>query len=470
MAAVALGLAGVLIGAQSPPTRAEVEAHKTAVLSERLVRFLDDYEARDEAVRKLAWKELERRRPTGSGVAAGPTLESLYFAWRQLLDDEGEGGELAETVEMQRLAAALDLVVTPGVFAARAEGLGEALTVHVRPITPVTAFAPKNDFFLALEWITPIRAQERARREPIGPAALREGFDMYLRAPPSQPGTWQLFGMAARDEAGSIAGHVPAVRVDCIGDLAQRVERAWQPRDGEPAGRAHLRRAFELLQHFGLRTTPSLGGARLLETIEGWSSAEAPPETAVPLEVAFTDASGAEHWLWCSRPSAQARGTLLLLGSQRESVDTAFAGGVGAAWRDVARRFSLRLCATHVPHDLHAIQPLLERERARAEGQLIVVVRGDTLGRFGAVMQGREDPPFDALVLSGVIASSPPDQLFRGVERLLVAPAADTGTATDDQQLTWIAGDFTPLFNEPRLPELVASWLTRRNAAREAPR
>jgi hypothetical protein len=469
LAAIASLAAPALAAAQEaepdPAARqhAAVERHQRTVENLRWVDFLGAWERADGPGRARALEVLESLRQAGAGSVAPPSFEALARARRAL---EREPDPAQERSDLRRLADALDLIAVPGAFEPAAEGPGQALTVLVRHLYRT---GPHAGVELSLVWIAPSGEEHAARREPVEAAALEgDPFPMYLRAPLSEPGLWQLVPVVERDGVALRGSSVP---VECVerfgGRLDGALERARNPET--PEGRLAL--ALADLRLLGARTLAALRPSEALELLERPSEARAAALPA-PLQPCFTDGQGRICWAWSINGVERPERVVVLLAPPGEPADAILAGAPGAAWRAFAREHSARVVSAQLPplgpeHGAAEIAELFARLRGGSSAPLLVVARGDTLGRLQLGLLGEERPPFELLAASTILGARP-EEVFASVPRLFVAlgGAAElpesAGGAEAARELTWIDGSPIPLCDELRLPRLVSSWLEQR--------
>ena len=65
------------------------------------------------------------------------------------------------------------------------------------------------------------------------------------------------------------------------------------------------------------------------------------------------------------------------------------------------------------------------------------------------------ESPAESLADAGEVPPAPP-----------IAPGGAAALPDEVGELVWVDGSLTPLFNEPRLPELIGAWLAARGGAR----
>lgn len=427
-------------GAQDGVALQESRRHAATVLEERRERLLALYSDADAEARRRAEGTLERLHSPGAGLVAPPSLRAVDQAARAIAG--GLGGWL------QELADSLDLRVLPGAFEARAEGRAP-LVVIVEPLYPTSGV---QDVELALFWLAPDGSEQRARREPVAPAAFQPpGFEMFITAPLGPPAAWRL--VAEVERGGERARGIPVV-VEGLADLRRRLDALGDPAAG--TGAALYREALASLLQRGVRRLCDHPGSALLARLEGQD-----PDGPRPLAVAWRDEDGFEHWVWVlGSPDVAPEELVILLAASHESPEAAL---VRPAWAAYARAQRAWVLSTRLPD---AAAPLLEELRRHAVGApTLVVARGDTVGRLLFGLLGRAELPFDGVVFSTLVNDAP-GEILPQVPRLLVAPgghaslesARAAGPATGARFL-WLDGAHTPLLNEPALPELCARFV-----------
>jgi hypothetical protein len=463
-ALILAALAAPISAAQDAPPAAAARSagleHARCVASERILDFLAAYATASGERRSAAEAVLARHRPEGAGVATLPKLEAILEATATLAARPAAAGDETEArrADLERIAVALDLAPSPGAVESASEGLGAYVTVRVRPIVPLDV---TEAFSLALYWIAPDGGETRARREPVEPGVVgASGFEMYLRAPLSGPGRWRL---VAELERGGVAVRGRPVDVDCVADLGLRIEGVLAPDAGTGEARAYLARALADHVRQGSRTAACLSPGEMLAALESGLERAAAAGTPVPVERAFTDVAGVEHWMWSWKPPGELARAILIASPLAETPDAPLSGALGAAWRAAAERVRAELLATHLPLDAVATRSLLARVRERAgKRELVVVTRGDSLARLQIAMPTGDPSLADALVASTVIASTSPAHPLAPLPRLVVAPAADRASGPGFEG---VAGASFALLNDPALPGLAAAWIERRAAA-----
>jgi len=325
-----------------------------------------------------------------------------------------------------------------------------------------------GDLTLALVWGGPDGQQIVARREPATVSILIDGVPMFVRPPASQPGTWTL---AVQVEREGLAARGVGIRVECLKDLRARAERALRKAEGVSLGDARLQRSLRLLLELGVRTGVALSPGRTLALLEGGGA----PTWPRPVEQTFAEPGGREGWLWSLRPPGPLERTLVLVAPEEELPDLVFAGTLGERWLGLATEHRALLLSIDLPTSSADTTPaqLFARLRGVAlelgapeAGELIVIGRGAAGVRLSYAVP-RET--YDAAVLSTVLPMENASQVLEGVPRLLVAPGGSASFpdgAEPLDELVWVDGSPTSLFNDPRLPELVGTWLEARGESR----
>ena len=366
-----------------------------ALRVERERALLEHYAAAPESLRARA-DEILRAGRDPRRARRGPLNLSTIAAAQRVLQGNEPGPEFVAWAD---LVDSLDLSVVPGLFAAREEGLGEALTVVFHSLWEGSIERePEGGIEASLYWVSPAGERRRARSEPVSLSALREGFEMYIRPPASAPALWSLV-FELRTFAGVVAS-APVV-VECVGELAALRSSAAPLR---VSLRELLERRDELRER-GLRRASGL-------SLSAWSSAcegAAPQLAPRPYEPRSAEGEGppafgdVTMWEVAAPGAAPARTYLLLAGSMEHPTDL-LTGAVGRSWARVAEAQGARVLAARVPlpsrelFDLRDFVSALKRELETE--QLVVVARGD----FGRVLPGllQREPcaAIDALVLS----------------------------------------------------------------------
>jgi hypothetical protein len=451
----------------------EVEAarlraeHGRCVASERTAIFVAAWVRLDEPARRQLEERVNGARPRGAPPAALPPLReliSVYGATGASAVGPVPLPRLSEQRALQAFADSLDLAVQPAAFEARADGLGEAVTVHVS-----TLLRPRiqGECYVALTWIGPEGQRVAARREPASVSALGAGVPMFLRPPTSEPGIWTLGVHVEKDE---LAARGPGTPVECVAELGQRAARALVEAPEQSVGDARLRRLLRLSLEQGVRSSVSLSPARALALLEGGGDASWPR----PAERAFVEPLGHEGWIWSRHPGGELARTIVLVAPGTELPDAVFYGALGEEWLQLAVAEDALLLAVDLPTAVadRTVVQVFERARARARelgvpeaGELVAVARGDVARRLSLALPAGA---VDAAVLSTMLPGDDPSVFMRGVPRLIVAPggAAELPSELDPDEPAWVDGSPTPLFNEARLPALVGAWLGARGGAR----
>ena len=464
LAAAALAGGGAAQVETIEPERRAV--HLRCVRGERTLAFLEAWQAAGQGRRDLVLDLLEGGRRPRSGLLAPPALPLLDRARRVLLGEvEAASAEAGADEVAARLVESLDLRVVPGLFAARREGLGEAMTVHVEPLYPADA---RCDLHLSLHWISPDGERIRARTEPVAASAFRQPFAMYIRPPASEPGTWRLVAEGQRED--SVARGLP-VAVECVREPAGRME-ALREQVGERAGEERvLLEALEELRGAGLRTFVASTPARQLQMLEG-----APDRSGVPrsLPGAWQGSDGIARILWRldPEPAARTERILLCLVPSHQPADLLLGGVLGRAWREAASRGGWTVLTGHLPRNRGGEAPLARLQRVlgeddryrEARADLVCVASGTAVAELQLQMIGVAEPPFGRVVLSALTATSTPARFFDGLPRLLVAPVGDPAwrvwaEGRAPQGYSWMEGQKVLVLNELSLPDYLLEWL-----------
>ncbi len=437
--------------------------HEQAVIAERARLLLDAWLLAGEAARASAQRELERLTPAGAPSSAPLSARAMTGAWRAL----GNRQPASEAGELQELADALDLRVTPGFFASRAEGPGEVTTVRLRLLwdAPVS-----HGLMVSLVWLPPSEGAAgaepvRARREPASARAFEgAGFEMYIRPPVSAPGMWRL--VAELEQGERRARGVP-VPVECLAAAPELIALAREALADEQRLFVPIAQGLLASALSGARLPaglePSLCRQILRDPLRGDQRAQ--PR---PVEVAFQTSTGEERWIWSWFPPQPARIAIVILVPDAEPPEALFAGVMGERWVRVGTELRAPLFASHLPprgangRDARAVLERLAElaELAGSRLPLALVARNHTLGDLAIALAGVGQPPFDALLAAWSIRGEPRAP-FGGLPSLFVArdgPPQPQRTATG---VLWVAGERFALLAEPLLVDQARAWLAQ---------
>ena len=322
---------------------------------------------------------------SGLRSAANPTGGSLGFKELDALVEVLAPTASELLTVAQGLARAIDLRVTPGAFESRVEGMGEAMTVH---LTRRSAALPEGDSVVSLYWVAPDGTESRARSEMIPAGAFAAGsFEMFIRPPVSEPGSWELVCDVG---LGEDVGRSRSVGVECLNELNARREALKNLPRQELSGWTPLK-ALEALCVRGIRH-PVLGASELLELAERGSSGAL---TAVRLE------SGLEFHL---ADSPQAKGSLVIAGGSTYSPLELAAGVCGEAWERFAESEQLRVIFIDLPLVAKGGRPsmamrLREIHDEHPDEALHLVAFGDAAGFIPSMRVRHPDIPLGSVTL-----------------------------------------------------------------------
>jgi hypothetical protein len=437
-------LAALALTQAAVPTSPEQQAHRAAVRTERTAAFFAAWAGADEARRRATGEALEGGVPRGAPLGARPSLAALGAATRVL------GGEPAED-ELGAFADSLDLQVRPGAFAAVGpeddEDRGAPLTIRVYRLWHLPA---ARDAQLSLFWLGPGGERIQARSEPFGAQAFQgRGFDMFVHAPRSGPGTWRLqpvLRVDGRDAAG------PAVPVACVADLDARLAAVPAP-GAETGGSSGANAALADLLARGLRRAEVRGADELLSLV-------AAPERGVWTGLA-QDAGAAGPRVVGHAPAAPGNGALVFFWTGAEAEEVPLRGPVGDAWRALADERGLGLftlvAAPGGPGEPGALRRGLELVARVSGADPILIARGTSATTALLLLAASGAQPLD---LAGFVLAQPAPalpSLLPAVPVLAVLATAARDPARADVTLRTLPDD--PLFAERELPGLVGDWL-----------
>lgn len=396
--------------------------HLATVQRERERELLRCWVAATEEARTEAAETLSRGRNPMGPERMRISVRALSVAVRKLSGSAPE----PSLYRYQELADAIDLRVVPGAFESRTEGLGEPITVHVTTLFEVTP--PVGSVETILFWIGEDGREERARGEEIPGSAFVEGFEMYVRPPISGPGRWRLVA-ELRAESGVVRS--PAVPVDCVVDLRERVERLG---DSSPPFAAGLVARARSLLAFGARSSDAVPLDVLLDLAEG-KGARSPLR---PVDLGGTLRRVAELWEIVPPEGSKPAEVVLLLAERGEHPTDLLGEPLLGTWqrsRDAAKRrvLAVSLSPGLGPEAEEALRSVVEvlRERAGAE-TLILAVRGEGALLAPVLLREPRGPGdearwglgVDALVMSESTAAHHPPRLSLPIPVLQLAEDA----------------------------------------------
>jgi len=347
------------------------EAHLRAVRAERgelLREALAQARPGEEQLARLraAW------RTPGTSAGTFPSLGAMMDAVRELRGDAPG--------PLQRLADSLDLQPVAGAFSASAER-GPVLRVRVYPLYPIDA---AGDFHLSLYWVAPDGTETRARRESVAESALAQpGFEMFVRAPASEPGLWHLIPEVERD--GSSARGVP-VPVPCLEGPLEVPETPTLHQEEQ-----WLRIEWQLLLERGLRSARGVDAAKRDLDVFARGELDLSP---------LWDGAGEFPSGWMTS-APDARRVLLLVCPTQEAPGAVFRAS--DPWGQVLRRpDSVGISTIVRVGGEPSLESVVERTRAvYPELPIVLVVRGDGAARLSVEYLARPAPAVEAVVVGG---------------------------------------------------------------------
>jgi hypothetical protein len=437
--------------------------HAEAVRVERAQQLLDAWSAASDAQRDSARELLLQMRRSNAPAAAPPTLPAIHAAWREL-HQTADAAKPAADPELIELAASLDLRAVPGFFSAHTEGEGELITVRVSRLWPAKVGSTVQ---VNLWWRTTADSLVAAdgvgaaRSEPATPAAFEgAGFDLFVRAPRSPAGTqWTLSVELKRGE--ETAWSRP-VSVQCVSDASAVLEVARGALEQPGANRA-LAQALLAVGLTGARLPVGLLPSEVIDLLRHPPPIR-PGALPRPLELAFIEASGREHWIWAWMPVEPVRCAVVLLAPQGEPPEAVLAGQRGLRWRAAAQSRSALLISTSVPRLGSAgdgTADVLARVQALVQGiapdlPIAIVARGDALDSLHPALAASARP------CAALIAATPregePRLEYGELKTLLLAPGGPDEIETLHGAVSWVHGERLLWLDELRLPELATSW------------
>ncbi len=407
--------------------------HVRALRLERSAALLEAWTRAEPDARAAAHASLRAAHPRGAPAGAPPTLQAVDAARRVLEDPAAKPARR----DLCLLVDALDVRAVPGAFPPASEGLGQALTVRVSTLWDVSA---PGDVDVELVWIAPDGARTSARREPIGARAFTSrGFEMYVRAPLSEPGVWHLVLEATRGAETVAAAPVP---VACVAAPAA-------PEVDDPVA-ALLAEDFAALLEAGSRTA-------------------LPPGVARPLGVAYEDPRGTE-WAWSVRADEAPRCAIVLLAPPEEAAEAILAEPLGSLWREVGAELGARVLSARLPYPLGSNgRPDLARFLRELPGlrgladdvPIHLVARGMSTVHLVPGLAGASagaPASLAGVVLTAVAPKRREGSAPVGFRTLIVGgPEPDAAATTPGAE--HVAADGPPLLTDLELPRLVGEWI-----------
>lgn len=413
--------------------------------------------------REAALRAFERGRHPLARPFDPPSLRALAEGRRSALGESDGTGPLAWQAQ---LAEALDLRVVPGAFEARVDGLGDPLTVFVRPVFPVQA---AQEVVLRLFWRSAEGAEERARSEEIPPEAFAaEGFEMYVRAPFGPPSTWRL--VPEIEHAGR-TWRGPGVAIDGVRELRAREARlASAVLRGEvsPLARA-LSDQLALRLDLGLRDGIELGLGRWIEMAEGGEGAARTGEPELVFLPGF-EGSGAHVWSLAPASGAREGPTILIATGGREHPLEQLSGALGRQWASVQQSLGAVLLATDLPVLAMESGPTLldlVAHLGAAEGsELVLVARGESAVLLPARLREAGARGIARLVLCGAQHGEERPRPKVALPLLVLtsaahAPAAESGE-DEGHPWRWVRRREPGFLADLAAPAEIGAWLAER--------
>lgn len=472
----------------APPHAVEALAWtwRRARATSRMIELLLRYASASPADREEAAAILAQARSVGTGSQSPPPLEGVDRALAALHSDRGEASrdDDAQDLAYRSAVQSLELSVEPGTFASREQGRGEAMTVRLvqRYDAP-----PPGDVMVQLTWIGPGGETVHARRERATAEVFAgRGFEMYIRPPVSEPGTWRLEADGFWSTTGRLedldgprgaevlrSALVHPLRVECAEAPLDRIAAIGaRGRSLGPLGIFALSRINHWSGHGG-PWHAALSGEELWAAGEGEAStdpvrvAELAPGKPSPMLPLFENQRGEVEWLWGLRGDAEPTSTVVLCVPSWMSTEGPFIDPLRQRWVQLANERSALVLAMHLP--MTRLDPPVEAVLAGVrtqgpDGPWIGVAEGDAVTRLQLALFGKDPQPFDALVFSTVMERGNPGRVLPELPRLFVTPVGDAAWRTyygeaRPERFHWAEGDREPLWNALVLAErLEGAW------------
>lgn len=318
-----------------------------------------------------------------------------------------DSDESSRAQAWKRFVSAIDLRPVPGVFGARREGRGEAITVEVAPLWSEPFPAPAAGAVRAqLKWFGPSGEEVIAREEPVNLSSFATGFEMYLRPPAAEPGVWQL-GLQITEKGGVHQSR--RIPVECIDELPKVREQLAARVGAEPLPiERYLHRRLDELSRLGLRR---VNGVRLMNLIEAWQMPQG--EAAGKVEAFRMEGfDSAGQVLWRLRAAEESRKVVVLSAGDFESPLDLLSGPLGQTWSDFAESTGYRVIAAQI--DLPGagglqIDALVAALRSKlGVREVVLVARGDLGRSLPQHMAAGGGEGIDRVVISETLAARVP--------------------------------------------------------------
>ena len=430
-------------------------SHAEATRFERESRLRDQFAEASADSREGVMQLFEADRSAGH-IAWMPTLATLSAAERVMGKADGTVGPQLEADFLD----AVDLRVTPGFFAAREGGKGEAITVHVTQIYPT---AVPSELIIGLDWVAPDGSRYRARTEPFSGREFGAGLEMYIRPPVSEASIWRL---SPSLRVGERELRAPGVLVPCIGEVEAARKQLQAGGEGSRIDpHRELWRDWTQLQDFGVRPTSAatlperlghfgLPGGSDWHHNFGWIS------------FGSSDAVGA----WAFTPEGEAQDAVLVLSDGRRSESAVFAGVLESRWNQFAKNrrcFVISLSYTGEVEDRARLDAAIAELQEQGVERFRIVASGDTAVLLPSHLRSLPAGTLDRLL----IHSSP--TVARGVRTGLEFPVLGVayGQETDviqrlepdeasgDTERWWVRRRGPDFLTELEIPQLLGRWL-----------
>lgn len=436
-AAVFVALVGDLARAQTlPANHPGVQAHRAAARAERIDglhrALVAARERGDGAALQRGQAALGRLRGPSAPALAGPS-DALLNGWRRALESP------SATTSVTAFADALEVMVVPGAFEATlvpSERERFAVRIWSAPNVPMPPAGT-----LRLRWVHPDGRSELVRTAEFEAAAFRSpGFDLFVRAPLTEPTTWRL---VPEVEVGDERVQGLGVPVQAIEGLSER----WAAIRADPgtAGgiRAGLIAELSLLIERGVRAPRGADLESDLALLDGNGEPSAVP-------CLFDD-----DLVWTIGARSGDGPVVVTFAAPEDGPSDLLSGERGRRWRRALARCGGALVALDADRaKLGALAAAIARVRQLyPERRLVLVPRGASAA-FALLASGQDgDGDLDwVLVRTGPLA--PGGGSLGG---LLIGPS-DRGPLPDDSTFDLVEGSAWPFEGELELPAIVADW------------
>lgn len=337
-----------------------------SVRFERETRLRDLYADASDSGRAAVLALFEADRSSGH-VAWLPALSTFASAERVL---GGESTQVGPNLN-ENFLASLDVRVSPGFFAVREEGNGEAITVYVESCFQS---AIPREMVIGLDWVSPTGVRFRARQESFTDREFGEGLEFYIRPPVSEASDWTL---APTLTIGDNELRRDGVTVSCVNAVDSAREQLQAGGQGSLVlPQRALWRDWNHLRDFGVRSTAA---ATLPERLGHFGLAGGVEWNHAYRWIRFGEES--DLGAWGIAPESKPQSAVVILTDGRRDETAVFAGTLESRWaKFAADRSTLVLTTSYSDksEDAARLDALIGALRDQGVDRIGFVAFGDT--------------------------------------------------------------------------------------------